>query len=265
MSKPNSSTSLGLVRSWVSWGFSTLRQRPSELLVIALFGVASSSALLLLPWLGEPLSVLWATICDVVLILSVRDAANGQKPSLQLFRALFKDDRLRGDLLTLGAVFAFLRSIVVLGFDYGVLSHVSADVWEKFKSGAELPIDALPWSGMLLFVGLSILYFMATVFAGVLVADGGMKPFKAIFYSFFLCVKRARAMALVVLFLFAIGFVLAALGALVSMMTTPMLLFVLAPVVSVIVNMMTAGILWRAYQRFCGERGLAPAAPYPLN
>lgn len=258
-------TAFELVRHWMTWGTQTLRRYPSDLLVIAVFGGATSSLLLLLPWVGEPLAVLWGTICDVVLLLGIRDAGNGHRPSLKLFRVIFRDLPLRGDLITLGAVCAFLRALVMLCLDWGVLSHVSPQFMDTLRAGDALPLGALPWAGMGLFLFASLLYFMATVFAGVMVADGGLKPFKALFYSFFLCVKKARPLFLAVLLIATVSFVLSAFSAILAVMTTGTVLLLLAPLVSVVVSLVSAAMMWRAYQMLFGEKHHAPVPPYPEN
>ncbi len=196
MTNNDTSGRLGVLAgfAWLKTALAACRREPFALAVIAIFYLSMMGILSILPLLGSLAASLFMPFGTVLLGRGVRETLAGRKPGLFLLKALWTERRLRGVLLQVGLVFAVGLSTVNLVFD--LLAASSIAQWGTLENGRldwSTVSANIPWAAIAASLAIYLPVLAATWFAPLLVSEKGMACGKALFYSFFGCLRSLPA------------------------------------------------------------------------
>lgn len=193
MSHSSESRSLGPAAGW-RW-FKTAvvatREQPFALMGIALFYMFTMGFLSVMPVVGAILSALFMPFGTVFIGRATRDAIDSQAPSFRILGQTWRSAFMRKHLLYVGLVFGFV--LITVNALYALLSADEVARWavtenDRLDWGSvreNLPYDAILTALLVYIPGL-----MATWFAPLLISEKNMTCVKALFYSFFGCLRN---------------------------------------------------------------------------
>ena len=176
--------------TWLRRTALALKKSPFGMVSISIFYVFSMTALGTLPVIGLVLASLFMPFGTMLVINGTRQVFLGEQPSYAILGNLFKNADVRARLIRVGLVYAGF--ILAADFVYAVMAADSISKWEIVNDRLvwETVWPNFPWVA----VGCALLVYiigqMATWFAPALVAWKNMPAGKAIFYSFFGCLKN---------------------------------------------------------------------------
>lgn len=140
----------------------------------------------------------------MLIIEGTREAYEGRQPSYGVWVELFKDPFKRSRLMRVGVIYAAF--LLVANYLYIFMAVDEVSQWQVVDG--RLNWDSVyanfPWSAAVVTVIIYALGQMATWFAPALVTWKNMAVGKAIFYSFFGCLRNW--LAIVVLLILIFGF-----------------------------------------------------------
>ena len=222
---------------WLPAGFALYRRNPLALGVIVvgywLMMILASAV----PFIGQFATTVCIPVFAVGIMNACRDIERHRPVPPALLFSAFRPNPV--PLLTLGAVY-----LVMTLSTLALTSFADGGVLLRLMLGDETSREALETPGFLLACELGIVLMvpvmMAYWFAPVLVAWHGFSPAKALFFSFFACLRNWRpfvgyALSLIIWGVVVPGFIVGILasvlpqgGGAVAILTAP-LIFVLAP------------------------------------
>ncbi len=180
--------------SWLQRGWQLFLQQPAELL--SLFGLYFFSLMLveLIPFIGAILSFLLMPVLSMAFFEAARSIREQRKVSSRLLLTGFQKDVFKS-LLSLGFILVFASVLAKFAFntfdDGEFIKYLEAS--QKLGNQAPLPGGNL-FRG---FAAAMLVYapvLMAMWLAAPLVVWQKMPVFKALFYSFFACIKAWAAL-----------------------------------------------------------------------
>lgn len=190
----------------------------------------------------------------MLIIEGTREAYEGRQPSYGVLVELFKDPFKRSRLMRVGVIYAAF--LLVANYLYIFMAVDEVSQWQVVDG--RLNWDSVyanfPWSAAVVTVIIYALGQMATWFAPALVTWKNMAVGKAIFYSFFGCLRNW--LAIVVLLILIFGFtVLCALAVIFiteSLSIGDLSIFVLMPI-AFFLTTVAYGTIWPMWVDIFGD------------
>lgn len=190
----------------------------------------------------------------MLIIEGTREAYEGRQPSYGVLVELFKDPFKRSRLMRVGVIYAAF--LLVANYLYIFMAVDEVSQWQVVDG--RLNWDSVyanfPWSAAVVTVIIYALGQMATWFAPTLVTWKNMAVGKAIFYSFFGCLRNW--LAIVVLLILIFGFtVLCALAVIFiteSLGIGDLSIFVLMPI-AFFLTTVAYGTIWPMWVDIFGD------------
>lgn len=190
----------------------------------------------------------------MLIIEGAREAYEGRQPSYGVLVELFKDPFKRSRLMRVGVIYAAF--LLVANYLYIFMAVDEVSQWQVVDG--RLNWDSVyanfPWSAAVVTVIIYALGQMATWFAPALVTWKNMAVGKAIFYSFFGCLRNW--LAIVVLLILIFGFtVLCALAVIFiteSLGIGDLSIFVLMPI-AFFLTTVAYGTIWPMWVDIFGD------------
>ena len=190
----------------------------------------------------------------MLIIEGTREAYEGRQPSYGVLVELFKDPFKRSRLMRVGVIYAAF--LLVANYLYIFMAVDEVSQWQVVDG--RLNWDSVyanfPWSAAVVTVIIYALGQMATWFAPALVTWKNMAVGKAIFYSFFGCLRNW--LAIVVLLILIFGFtVLSALAVIFiteSLGIGDLSIFVLMPI-AFFLTTVAYGTIWPMWIDIFGD------------
>lgn len=187
------SRSLSAVAGW-RWFVSALgatQKQPLIMMGVVLFYMLSMSVLSVIPWFGPVLAAVFMPYGTVFFAHATRDALADKQPQFGHFSDLIHNRNIRQAMIRVGLVFGCI--LVTVNAIYGILA---ADEIARWTVNANDRLDwasvraNIPWDATIAMLIVYIPGLMAVWFAPLLVTDKGMPCGKALFYSFFGCMRN---------------------------------------------------------------------------
>ncbi len=176
---------------WFKSAVSATLNQPVLLMGAVLFYMISMSFLSVLPWVGPVLAAVFMPFGTVFFAHATRDALNGNRPNFAHFMDIVRDADHRTAMIRVGLVFGLI--LVVVNALYGYLSADEIARWVTTEDN-RLNWDSvranIPWDAALVLLVVYIPGLTAVWFAPLLVSEKNMACGKAIFYSFFGCLRN---------------------------------------------------------------------------
>lgn len=190
----------------------------------------------------------------MLIIEGTREAYEGRQPSYGVLVELFKDPFKRSRLMRVGVIYAAF--LLVANYLYIFMAIDEVSQWQVVDG--RLNWDSVyanfPWSAAVVTVIIYALGQMATWFAPALVTRKNMAVGKAIFYSFFGCLRNW--LSIVVLLILIFGFtVLCALAVIFiteSLGIGDLSIFVLMPI-AFFLTTVAYGTIWPMWVDIFGD------------
>ena len=217
---------------WLREGLSAVRQAPFGMVSVCIFYVVTMSVLGALPLFGLVLAAFFMPFGTMLVIQGTKDACEGRQPMYSVLFDLYKDRTKRFLLMRVGVIYAVFILVANYAYVFFAVDYVSQ--WKVIDGRLDWAsvLDNFPWTAAIITVIIYALGQMATWFAPALVTWKNMTVGKAIFYSFFGCLRNwlAVIVLLVVIFAFTMICALAVIFLLDFVNLTDYALFFLTPV-----------------------------------
>ncbi len=190
----------------------------------------------------------------MLIIEGTREAYEGRQPSYGVLVELFKDPFKRARLMRVGVIYAAF--LLVANYLYIFMAVDEVSQWQVVDG--RLDWDSVyanfPWSAAIVTVIIYALGQMATWFAPVLVTWKNMAVGKAIFYSFFGCLRNwlAILVLLIVIFGFTVLCALAVILITESLGIGDLSIFVLTPI-AFFLTTIAYGTIWPMWVDIFGD------------
>lgn len=176
---------------WFKSAVSAVQKQPVMLMGVVLFYMLSMSVLSIIPWFGPVLAALFMPYGTVFFAHATRDSLENRPPRFGTLSELFARQSIRQAMIRVGIVFGMV--LVVVNALYGYLAADEIARWSidaNDRLNWETVRANFPWDATIAMLVVYIPGLMAVWFAPLLVADKGMECGKALFFSFFGCLKN---------------------------------------------------------------------------
>lgn len=189
---------------WIREGLSAVRQAPFGMVSICIFYVFTMSVLGSLPLFGLVLAAFFMPFGTMLIIQGTKDAYEGRQPLYTVLFDLFKNRTKRFLLMRIGVIYAVF--ILLANYAYIFLAVNDVSQWKIVDGHLDwLSVYAnFPWTAIIVTAVIYTLGQMATWFAPALVTWKNMTAGKAIFYSFFGCLRNWLAIIVLLVMIFGI-------------------------------------------------------------
>lgn len=190
----------------------------------------------------------------MLIIEGTREAYEGRQPSYGVLVELFKDPFKRARLMRVGVIYAAF--LLVANYLYIFMAVDEVSQWQVVDGRLDWGsvYANFPWSAAIVTVIIYALGQMATWFAPVLVTWKNMAVGKAIFYSFFGCLRNwlAILVLLIVIFGFTVLCALAVILITESLGIGDLSIFVLTPI-AFFLTTIAYGTIWPMWVDIFGD------------
>jgi hypothetical protein len=180
---------------WIADGARLFARQPLLLTAVVSLGWIGQVALAFVPYAG---AALWALLAPAVaqgMLCACRSVEAGRPPALEDYLVALRDRAVRIELLRLGLVNLAALTVVVMVWVALAPAQPEAPALPAAASPAGVQAIELPGPEQLLALAVAgalwIPVVMAMWFAPALVAWHGMRASKAMFFSFFACLRNA--------------------------------------------------------------------------
>lgn len=239
---------------WIKQGIEAIRRAPFGMVSICVFYVFMFSVLSTLPFVGLVLASFFMPFGTMLVIEGTREAYNGRQPSYAVMVDLFKDVSKRSRLFKVGLIYAFF--LIIANYIYLLTAMDAISQWQV-KDGQivwESVAQHFPWTAAILTILCYLAGQMATWFAPALVAWKNMTVGKAVFYSFFGCLRNW--LPIVVLTCIVIGLTLLATLLVIVFCSavglTAYMVYFMTPVIFIILTV-GYGTIWPMWDDIYGD------------
>ena len=176
--------------SWIKQAVTAVRHKAARLFLIIFFYTATLGLLMLIPAAGPVLAALFMPFGTVLIGYATREAIADRMPDFFPLARAFSNKALRTDLMNTGLVYAFV--IITAQALYGYLAEPYWAQWQTQNDRLvwDTVFEHFPWMPLGVASLIYIPGVMATWFSPLLCADKGMRWSKALFYSFFGCLRN---------------------------------------------------------------------------
>lgn len=252
MTDSNSSRRLSAVHGWY-WlrdALKAVRLKPLNLLGITLFYLLMMGFLSAIPYAGMVFAALFMPFGTAFIGRSTHTALAGGDPRFAGFGELFRDSAVRQGLIGVGLAYGFV--LVTVNALYGFLALDSIAQW-KITADNRLDWESvranIPWDAVVACLVIYIPGLMAVWFAPLLASEKRMSWGKAVFYSFFGCLRNI--VPVIVLLVLVVG-VIAVFGMLAAALVAALgasdavISFVVVPLSFLVLTVIYA-VYWPMY------------------
>lgn len=210
MTDSNTSRRLSAAHGWYWFrdAATAVGRKPFNLLAVTLFYLLVMGFLSAIPFAGIVFAALFMPFGTAFIGRSTHTALSGGEPRFSGFKEICSDASVRNSLLRIGFVYGFI--LITANALYGLLAADSVSRW-VIDANNRLDWSSvqanMPWDAI---VAVTLVYvpgLMAVWFAPLLATEKRMSWGKAVFYSFFGCLRNI--VPVLVLVLLVIGLVAA--------------------------------------------------------
>lgn len=176
---------------WFLEAVAATRRSPVTMTGIVLFYLIVMGGLSALPFAGFVLAAFFLPFGTVFIARSTREVLAGRMPSYAVFGELWRNAVTRRTLINVGLVYSFL--ILAVETVYALLAADDVSRWVISEQGQidwKSVSENFPWDGTIAALIVYLPGVMAVWFAPMLAAERGMTTGKAVFYSFFGCLRN---------------------------------------------------------------------------
>lgn len=239
---------------WLKIGLSAIRQSMFGMITVTMFYIFAMSMLGSLPFGGLVAAAIFMPFGTMLIVRATKDAYEGRTPTYSILKDLFMEPSQRARQFRLGFIYGAFLLLANFAYTYLAIDDIRhwqiadnrlvwSSVWEH-----------MPWTAMIVTVIIFASGQMATWFAPMLIAWKNMTVGKAVFYSFFGCLRNWMA-ALVLLFIIAALTFICGIGASFFLMTfglTNYSIFLLAPL-AFFISALAYGTIWPMWVDIYGD------------
>lgn len=199
---------------WFRDAATAVGRKPLNLLAVTMLYLLIMGFLSAIPYAGIVFAALFMPFGTAFIGRSTRTALQGGDPRLSELKAVFADPVVRQNLMRIGFVYGFI--LITVNALYGLMAADSIALW-KIDANDRLDwasVQAnIPWNAIVAVTVVYIPGLMAVWFAPLLASEKRMSWGKAVFYSFFGCLRNIIPVILLVLL---VGAMIVAFGLLAS-------------------------------------------------
>ena len=207
MTDNNSSRRLPAASGWYWFrdAASAVSRKPFNLLAVTLFYLLVMGFLSAIPYAGIVFAALFMPFGTAFIGRSTRTALQGGDPRFAGFKEVYSDPHVRQNLLRIGFVYGFV--LITVNALYGLMAADSIALW-KIDANDRLDwasVQAnIPWDAIIAVMFVYIPGLMAVWFAPLLATEKRMTWGKAVFYSFFGCLRNILPVIVLVMLVAAV-------------------------------------------------------------
>ena len=215
MTETNHSKHLGATAGW-RWFMTALqavRFDASRLFLVVFFYTTLMGLFMIIPVAGSVLAAIFMPFGTVLIGYATRDALQKKRPGLSPILKVWSDPYVRTNLITTGLFYGLV--LISAQALYGYLAEPYAAQWQVNSDDRlvwESVFTHFPWWPLCIASLLYIPGLMSTWFSPLLCASKRMSWGKALFYSFFGCLRNILpilVLGIVLIAGIAISFVIA--------------------------------------------------------
>ena len=252
MTDSNTSRRLSAASGWYWFrdAATAVGRKPLNLLAVTMVYLLIMGFLSAIPYAGIVFAALFMPFGTAFIGRSTRTALQGGDPRLSELKNVFIDPVVRQNLMRIGFVYGFI--LITVNALYGLMA---ADSIALCKIDANDRLDwasvqaNIPWDAIVAVTVIYIPGLMAVWFAPLLASEKRMSWGKAVFYSFFGCLRNIIPVILLVLL---VGAMIVAFGLLASALisalgsTDAAVTFVIMPLAFLMLTLVYA-VYWPMY------------------
>ncbi len=190
---------------WFRDAATAVSRKPFNLLAVTLFYLLVMGFLSAIPYAGLVFAALFMPYGTAFIGRSTRTALEGGTPRFAAFKELWTDPVVRQNLLRVGFVYGFV--LITVNALYGLLAADSIALW-KLDANNRLDwasVQAnIPWDAIIAVCVVYIPGLMAVWFAPLLASEKRMSWGKAVFYSFFGCLRNILPVIILIALVLAV-------------------------------------------------------------
>lgn len=176
---------------WFRDAATAVGRKPLNLLAVTMLYLLIMGFLSAIPYAGIVFAALFMPFGTAFIGRSTRTALQGGDPRLSELKAVFADPVVRQNLMRIGFVYGFI--LITVNALYGLMAADSIALW-KIDANDRLDwasVQAnIPWDAIVAVTVVYIPGLMAVWFAPLLASEKRMSWGKAVFYSFFGCLRN---------------------------------------------------------------------------
>ena len=239
---------------WLKVGLKAIRQSMFGMITVTMVYIFAMSMLGSLPFGGLIAAAIFMPFGTMLIVRATKDAYEGRAPTYSILKEMVTEPSQRSRQIRLGLIYgAFL---LAANFAYSYLALDYMRQWEVANNRLVWSSvwAHMPWSAI---IGAFVIFVsgqMATWFAPMLIGWKNMTVGKAIFYSFFGCLRNWMACSVLALIIgvltFACGmgasFILLTLG------MTEYSIFLMAPL-AFFISALAYGTIWPMWIDIYGD------------
>lgn len=190
---------------WFLQGLKAARMAPVSMLGVVLFYLLVMGGLSALPLAGTVAAAFFMPFGTVFVARSTRDVLAGKMPTYSVFKELWNSMTTRRSLVRIGVVYSFV--LIAVEAVYGFMAADEISRWvitEQNRLDWESVRANFPWDATIASLAIYLPGVVSVWFAPMLIAQNGMPPGKALFYSFFGCLRNLVPVIVLALVLAAV-------------------------------------------------------------
>ncbi len=248
---------------WMKTGFKAVGNRTLGLGSIVTFYVFVMSMLSALPYVGLIATALFMPFGTVLVMKATEEAFNDEDPRYGILKTLFANSEIRTPLIRTGLVYGGF--LLAAQFGYTMLAVDSMQQWQIADN--RLVWDSVwanfPYAGVIVAVLLYLLGQMVTWFAPALIVFKKQALTKALFYSFFGCLRNFGALLVltVLLGLLTAGAGLACTFVINTFGLADFSMFIIIPV-ALAITTVSYSTLWPMWETIYGDVSVDGSQPH---
>ena len=189
---------------WFLQGLKAARMAPISMLGVVLFYLLVMGGLSSLPLAGTVIAAFFMPFGTVFVARSTRDVLAGKMPTYSVFKELWNTMSVRRSLVRIGVVYSFVLIAVEAVYGFMAADEISRWVITDNRLDWESVRANFPWDATIASLVIYLPGVVSVWFAPMLAAQNGMPPGKALFYSFFGCLRNFVPVIVLVLVMGAV-------------------------------------------------------------
>lgn len=239
---------------WLSISWKAIRNATFGMITVTMFYIFTMSLLGALPFGGLVAAAMFMPFGTLLIVRATKDAYEGKTPGYSILKELVTEPSQRTRQLQIGLIYGVF--LLVANFAHTYLALDSIRQWQVVDGHLVWSSvwANIPWTAYIVTFIIFVSGQMATWFAPMLVAWKNMTVGKAIFYSFFGCLRNWMAVlvisAIIIGLTFALG--MAASFILMTFNIANHSVFILAPL-AFFISALAYGTMWPMWIDIYGD------------
>ena len=239
---------------WLKVGIKAIRQSMFGMITVTMVYIFAMSMLGSLPFGGLVAAAIFMPFGTMLVVRATKDAYEGRTPTYGILKELFTEPSQRQRQIRVGLIYGAFLLAANFAYTYLAIDYILqweivdnrlvwSSVWEN-----------MPWTAFIVTIGIFGSGQMATWFAPMLIAWKNMTVGKALFYSFFGCLRNWMAAIVLIAILAGLTFG-CGLAASFFMMTFGLSnysMFILAPL-AFFISALAYGTIWPMWIDIYGD------------